>query len=281
MPLTAVVRDRRGIAIRGLTRDRFRIFDGGRLQKLSGFDGETAPERLGSAARPSAGEAAAARPAGARNAAPAAASPRPRYVALLFDDVNSERNDLAEARNAVVRFMHEELGPGDRVALFTASSSQSLGFTRDRAALARTIAEIAPHPRWSMSGISTCPRITPYDAYLIAVVHDPAAEQAKSSEAAACPGGGGGLFGGGAAAAPGRANACGLNCTFGLPDSAGDAVEMQAEATWEMERGIAQNTLAAVRFELRAPAGGYRLRVVVLDEASGALSEFNQEVRVR
>ncbi|MGH9520331.1 MAG: VWA domain-containing protein, partial [Terriglobales bacterium] len=146
--IDVVVRDRRGRAIRGLTRDSFLVLDNGKPEALTFFKARTQGARAGAAE-------------GAQlfgSAAPAVpVEGVPRYVALLFDDVNSSRNDLAEARNAAVRFVHEAFGPGDRAAVFTISGTQSLGFTRDHNALATAIARIALHPRSSNQGISACP----------------------------------------------------------------------------------------------------------------------------
>ncbi|MGH9392705.1 MAG: VWA domain-containing protein, partial [Terriglobales bacterium] len=270
VPVTVVVRDRNGKVIQGLDEKSFRVSDNGRPQTIASFQMVTAP------ARSAAQSTGAVQPSTASAAAPQAQAAR-RYVALVFDDVNSDKNDLAEARNAARRFFREQLGPADRMAVFTISNSQSLDFTSNREALASTIMQIAPHPRQSAAGIATCPRMSGYDAYLIAVVHDQGALLAKNSEAAACRGGGGGRDT--SLVQQQQLNACGLKCTFGLPPpmgSDGVPVDVMAEATWEMTRGIAEDTLAAVRDVVDYTAKQPGQRIVVL-ASSGFFSETLDE----
>src|SRR6185437_3815943 len=256
-------RDRRGNVIANLKQPNFEISDNGRPQTIATFQAVTAPGRAGAAP-------AGMAPAPAASAGAGAAGPR--YVALLFDDVNSDKNDLAEARNAAVRFLREQLGRGDRMAVFTTSSTQSLEFTSDRDALSKAIALIAPHPRQSATGLTACPRMTGYDSYLIAVLHDQGALLAKNEEAKACNG----------AALQDTSvrdqialNACGLKCTFGMPPTAGSGgvpVETIAEANWEMTRGVSSDTLAAVGDVVGYTARQPGQRIVVL-ASSGFFSE--------
>ncbi len=247
VPINVVVRDRRGVPIANLQRGRFRVFDNGKGQTISAFAVASAGGAPAVAETGRAGDNASV-----RQSVPQA-RPRARYVALLFDDVNSSRGALAEARNAAVRFVREGLGGGDRMALFTTSGDDSLGFTRDAAALAVAIARVAPHPRYSQEGISPCPRITPYQAYLISVVHDPLAYKAAAAEAAACT------------ANPDPESP--IPIFRSLQQTFGDPIHMQARATWEMARAASEDTQAAiddvVRFVGRQPGE----RIVVL--ASG------------
>ncbi len=266
VPLTVVVRDKNGKAITGLKEQRFEISDDGKPQTLTAFQAETAAVP---GAAPTAAEGRAAG-AAATGAAPAAraASVEPRYVALLFDDVNSGTQDLMEARNAAVRFLHEELGPGDRMAVFTMSGKQSLGFTRDRAALAKTIAEVSPHPRANPGAFAACPRISQFDAYQIAVLHNTAAEEAMTLAASGCTGLGG---------VQSLTNPAGLSATFGAPPPmcpgcSGMPVDTQAEAEWELTVGASRDALAAVRDVVDYTAKQPGQRIVVL-ASSGFLSE--------
>ncbi len=269
VPLTVVVRNQMGKVIRGLQESQFRLLDDGRPQTLTAFQTEAAPGAAPAAA--TATPPAATAKAGAKAVA---AAGKPRYVALLFDDVNSSLSDLMEARIAAVRFMHEEAGPGDRMAVFTTSGMQSLGFTRDRAALAKTIAEIAPHPRASGMGSNECPRMTPYDAYLIAELHDSGTESAMASEQSACAGN----YRAAVEDAPGGAlSTCGLNCTFGMPpalggNSNGMPIEAMADAVWDMTRDASQETLQVVRNVVDLTGKQPGQRIVVL-ASSGFFSE--------
>lgn len=271
VPLTAVVRDSHGKVIPGLTEDRFRLTDAGVLQKLTSFhaNNTAAP---GASAEPQPGAPALApAPAGATAAAP-------RYVALLFDDVNSSQTDLQEARNAALRFLKEQLGSSGFMALYTVSNTQTLAFTQDRAALAAAIAHISAHPRASANGLAQCPHISPYAAYLIAQLHDPGALQSANADAISC---GNQYLAQTAQDAALRASDCGLNCTFGAPPpstSSGIPVETQADATWQMTLGISQDTLATVRNAVALTAQQPGERIVVL-ASSGFLTESLEQER--
>jgi VWFA-related protein len=268
VPLTVVVRDESGKVIPGLTQDRFRLTDNGALQKLTSFHANSAA----AAAAPAPGAPATLTPAPA--AGPAAA---PRYVALLFDDVNSSQGDLQQARNAALRFLKEQLGSGGYMALYTVSNSQTLDFTQDRAALAAAIAHISAHPRASARGLAECPRITPYAAYLIAEVHDPGALQAANADAMSC---GNQALAQHAQQMALAASDCGLNCTFGAPPpntSSGIPVETQANATWQMTLGISQDTLATVRNAVALTARQPGERIVVLASSGFLTAGLEQE----
>src|ERR1039458_59194 len=93
------------------------------------------------------------------------AAARPRYVALLFDDVHTRHADMSHARVAAERFVGEALQPGDRVAIFTTSGTRAVCFARAAAMLAGAIKTLSAHPRMSEDGVAACPRITPYQAY--------------------------------------------------------------------------------------------------------------------
>ncbi|HWG37702.1 MAG TPA: VWA domain-containing protein, partial [Terriglobales bacterium] len=172
-------------------------------------------------------------------------------------------------------FLREQLGPGDRMAVFTTSSTQSLEFTSDRDALSKAIALIAPHPRQSATGLTSCPRMTGYDAYLITVLHDQGALLAKNEEAKACSG----PLQDSSVREQIALNACGLKCTFGMPPTAGSGgvpvdvpVETIAEANWELARGVSSDTLAAVGDVVGYTARQPGQRIVVL-ASSGFFSE--------
>jgi len=264
VPVSVVVRDRTGKVIAGLQEPNFQISDDGHPQTITAFQTVAAP------ARTAASTSAAPAPAAPNAVAPAAAAPR--YIALLFDDVNSDKNDLAQARNAAVRFLREQIGPGDQMAVFTASSNQSLAFTSDRDALSKTIAQIAPHPRQSATGLAPCPRLTGYDAYLIAVLHDQGALLAKNEETKACNGT---ALQDTSVRSELYLNACGLKCTFGMPPTEGSGgvpVATLAEATWDLTRGVSSDTLAAVRDVVGFTAKQPGQRIVVL-ASSGFFSE--------
>jgi VWFA-related protein len=177
-------------------------------------------------------------------------------VALLFDDVHTRHADMSHARVAAERFVREALQPGDRVAIFTTSGTRAVGFTSDAEKLAGAIKNLSAHPRMSEDGVAACPRITPYQAYLI-VSMDEAALAAALAEAHQCAGN-----------PPGGM----VDPMNPLGDPYVREVRIQAEQTWDQAKTISQGTLDTIRGavdELAKMPGG---RVLLL-ASSGFLAE--------
>jgi hypothetical protein len=127
--------------------------------------------------------------AGPESSSPAGANTTarpPRFVVLFFDDADTNTGDLTHAQIAARRFVKEALSPGDRVAIMTSSSAQSLEFTTDVAKMVETIGRLKAHLRIPESGLAACPRITPYQAFLISAKMDGMALKAAVDEAYAC-----------------------------------------------------------------------------------------------
>lgn len=114
-----VVRDSHGRAVAGLTKDNFRIQDNGKDREISSFAADSA-----NAAPPE------AKAPDAASAASPAATPRPRFIALFFDDVNTQdeqhANDLKQTREAAGHYLADALHPGVQIAIFTASGGPSI-----------------------------------------------------------------------------------------------------------------------------------------------------------
>ncbi len=219
VPLTVVVRDAHGQPIVGLARDQFHLFDDGEARPITFFQSLT--------------------PLSSQNAgqkrAPSQASQRD--IALYFDDVTTAPGDFAHTRIAAAQFV-AAMGADDRLAIFTASSTISYGLTNDRTPLLAAIAAMGLHPRASPS-ISPCPRITPYEAYLISQRRDAWATKAVLSEAAACQ-----------------------RQRYGaiLP---AEYVLGVADATWDQYRGLAIDNLSALQgvVDYLATAPGRRVLI--------------------
>jgi VWFA-related protein len=106
--LFVTVRDRQGQPVPNLTRDDFRVFEDGRLQKIEHFARDTS---------------------------------LPLSIALLLDTSGSQRNLLAAEQDAALRFLESTLRAGDEAMVVTFDLDVSLPqeFTSDRSALERAV----------------------------------------------------------------------------------------------------------------------------------------------
>jgi VWFA-related protein len=182
--IEVVVRDHQGRPVAGLRKEDFYILDRRKPQEITNFTLET-HETPANTTVPAAGSSVpSTAPA---SPSPANAPPQNRFIALYFDDLNIDTRDLKHARDAAHNFINQGLNAGDRMAVFT-SSGDALDFTGDKPALVKAIEAVRSHRRFSDLGQGMCPRITPYQAYQIAVVFDPAAVDAAKAEAQLCSG---------------------------------------------------------------------------------------------
>jgi VWFA-related protein len=156
--LDVVVTDKGGHPLTGLAREDFAVFEDGQLQTLAQF--EAYSRRLpGMPPAPSTPAVAVAA------AAEEPARPRPpRYLVLAVDDFHIEFGNLIRAQKALTRFVEEDVGPEDRVALVTMSGAVSQELTTDRALLRQAISRITPRARGGWMGV---PYISEYQAELI------------------------------------------------------------------------------------------------------------------
>lgn len=243
-----VVRDKYGRPIGGLKQGDFRVFDGGKERTISAFSVEQRAPDVALAKSKSAQPAPTPPVANPGTPPPAANLGPPRYVALFFDDQDNGINttamgDIAHARIAAERFVKEDLGPNDRVGIFTSSATLNLDFTNDVPKLIDSIHKLHSHPRVSINGGVVCPRITPYEAYLIANSLDPNALGAAVIALQQCSD----FDGGGDPTAGAMASLTGSAASGGMHSSGEVAqVKEQADETWNQARQVSENTLASV-----------------------------------
>ena len=237
VPVGVVVRDGKGQIVSGLKREDFTIYEDGKKQAASGFSVETRQSSL-----PSSGTVAA--PTVAQPDLHAQAPLRPRYVALYFDDLHTLSGDMRRVQLAAENFIRSGLGANDQIALFTASSSVTIGFTSDASKLHEAIAKLKSHARVFDSG--TCPRITPHDAYLIVNHLDPDAYNTAWAAAKQCNCDDQGNYG--------------ADC-YRIQEQ---IVMSQAQGVWEPMKELSENTLATVRGVVNYLAGKPGERVLVL-----------------
>lgn len=256
-----VVRDGRGRSIAGLKTRDFQVFDQGKERPIDSLSVETlaSPGGTGTAARRGLPDApdALLRPA-------AAGVRAPRFIALYFDDTGTNIGDLIHARIAAKRFVEEGLSPGDRVAIFTSSATHTLYFTSQKPALLAAIEKVQSHPRFSENGMSGCPRMPPYTAYLIANDLDATAVQALLDELYACSGN----------YPPDQTNKMSPNQALLPPqlDMSRQMVKGLAERTWQQVRIVSQDTLESIDGVVNnlAKMPGSRMLLLV---SSGFLAE--------
>lgn len=220
--VNVVVRDRTGRAISGLKQSDFQILDEGKPRDIVSFSVESQP-----------GSSVAATGADAARTPPAA--PRKlRFIAMFFDDLSTPAADLSFTKNAAQRLVAEGLSPADRVAVFTSSAGRiTAGYTSDKKQLTEAIGRVQEHSRFTQ--LDTCPRMTPYDAYKIAIQMDEAAIHAATVEMSVCT--------------------QGLPTATAGPRLAGKVNRLspvrseivgQAERMWDQVRVNSQNALAAI-----------------------------------
>jgi VWFA-related protein len=109
-------------------------------------------------------------------------------VALCFDDLNIDAAALKPAKAAAERFVKTGLAPGDRVAVVTTAQPQDSEFIGDVPSLVERIAKVTASRRFFEDVAPQCPRIRPFEAYLIVNHLDNQVLEAKVAEYQACGG---------------------------------------------------------------------------------------------
>ncbi|SPE40498.1 conserved hypothetical protein [Candidatus Sulfopaludibacter sp. SbA3] len=259
MDVGVVVRDAHGHVVPGLQREDFQVVDDGKERAITSFAVDTARARP----RPAAPEKGTAQP---EPSAPAPTNPQrpPRFVVLFFDDADTNTGDLTHAQIAARRFVKEGLTPGDRVAIMTSSSAHTLDFTSDTAKMVDTIGRLKAHLRVPESGLASCPRVTPYQAYLISVKMDGVALKAAVDEAYACA----------ELDPPPTLQYKGVQMNPMIQN-----VKGQADQTWDRVRVISESTLDAVDFgvEYLGKMPGTHLMVLVSSGFLAGAMERHQD----
>jgi VWFA-related protein len=238
--LEVVVRDSRGRAVSGLTKDDFAVFDSGHRRDIAQFSVQTSNAAAAYPSKTANTPPAASRKSGTLEQTPGSG----RWIGLFFDDINTSPGDLGRAKIAAKRFIIEAAQSGDRIAVFTTSGGQILQFTSNGAAVIKSMTALQSHPRMERAGLKACPRITAYEAYQI-THNDPITMQAKLVEACQCDPEG--------TCDPNfvsRVGPSGLLNPSRREDGLAPLianVRQQAQATWDQARLVSQATLDAVR----------------------------------
>lgn len=257
--LEVVVRDRKGDPVSGLTKEDFALTDSGRVREIAAFSIERTASSvplISNAPAVGAGSATKTQDSPTSNqtqtlrekAVTEPSAGQRRYIALLFDDINTSNGDLAHAKKASVRFIREALKSDDRIAVFTTSSGRMLDFTSDTTAVVKSLDVVQAHQRISPGGLAACPRITCYDAYRI-VNNDPSAMKAAMSRACNCAGDSScdiDAIPDDMLLNPASRVATSMYGGGGTLSSLISSVKAQAQQTWDMTRQASQATLDGV-----------------------------------
>jgi VWFA-related protein len=241
-----VVRDSHGKPVPHLTKDDFMLFDSGKQQEISHFSIEQ--EQVSAPAAALAPQPLPAAPV------PVVAPPA-RYIGFYFDDDNLPTSDLVFARQAAEKFVNTSMDEGDKVAVFTSSSTVTQAFTTDKQKLIAAIAQVTSHLRTASYGSGSCPHIEPYQAWQIAQnwnVHSPAFDLALA-EAIRC------------------------NCIGndpGCPPQMANLVQVQAGVVLSMADSFALNTLGVLGDVIRY-VGKMPGRRMLIMTSSGYFSMSN------
>ncbi len=187
VPVRVVVHDSDGKVVTNLTKEDFRLFQDRRPQSISHFSVETPASAAQRVVR---GEAAGASVDQPSAAAPGTLAMPTRFVALMFDDVHLNLQDLMQARLAALRFLESSVESSERVAILTTSGQTQVDFTDDRAKIHSMVTQLLPHPigGYDPSGTSQCPPMNYYEADLIQNKNDQQASAAAIADAIACSG---------------------------------------------------------------------------------------------
>jgi len=165
------VYDSKGQPTGGFTVADFVLSDNGKPQPVTVFS-----ELHGG------GAPASAAKAGDRGSPP----PQPHSVALFFDDLHLPSATLVKVREAAAKLIAAGLPPGERIGIFTDSGAVTVDFTNDTAALLAALPRVRSQEDPGNRGMTVCPVLTPYTAYVIAENLDPAVKQAAVYEAMGC-----------------------------------------------------------------------------------------------
>lgn len=161
--IDVVVTDKQGKLVRDLKRENFELLEDGKPQTISHFSVGTAG-RQATWLRPTTAKAQGK----ATDNAVAPAVNAGRYLVLAIDDLHLAPGSLLPAKQALLRFVEQQLGSDDQIALVTVSGALGMyqQFTNDREAIKRAINRLSVRERQATNP-TDIPRITPYQAELI------------------------------------------------------------------------------------------------------------------
>ncbi|MDD5544148.1 MAG: VWA domain-containing protein [Acidobacteriia bacterium] len=156
--VNATVSDKQGAPIKNLTQDDFQVLEEGVPQKISVFKIQVLPGiAVPIVTKP--GEAAAANPV----------APLARKVILFVDDYHIQFANLYRIKKAGEKFLRDNLGPEDLVALITASGQHSTELTKYHEYVLASLNSLNPNIRTTGKGnnLAECPPLFDTQAFQI------------------------------------------------------------------------------------------------------------------
>jgi VWFA-related protein len=161
--VNATVTDKNGVSVSDLTKEDFRVYDDGKPRKIQTLALESyRPVRTADTVPGTAGAPKFEEPA----------FTRPRLISLIIDDIASKTEDqYLQVTEAVKKFIADDLGPGDQIAILALSGQVAYSFSNDRQTLLEEAATVRQKLHWSPSLTSDCPSLTDLQAQRI--YHNP------------------------------------------------------------------------------------------------------------
>ena len=154
--LDVVVTDAKGAPVLDLTREDFAVLEDGKPQPVTSFE-PARPRGLSTSA-----------PTPPEPAAPVASADRPtgRQIVVVVDDLHLARDTVPPAKQALLRFVSEQISAEDEIAVVTTSSPGELqALTRNRTVVRDAIGRISS--RESAMAAARGAQMTPAQAELI------------------------------------------------------------------------------------------------------------------
>src|SRR5437588_9548759 len=146
--LDVVVTDKNGAAVRGLTKNDFELYEGGKKQLINFFEFVDATKGQRLKTGQTQGQVNANEPEPSAQG-PGAADIH-RIFAFVVDDLTIRYEDLTYLRQMLSNFVNNQMQPSDLVAIVRTVGGKGLlqQFTTDKALLRRAIASLTPvgHP---------------------------------------------------------------------------------------------------------------------------------------
>ncbi len=144
------VTDRSGKPIKGLRADQFSITDNGKAQKIALFsysDIESIETASEESTKPIVVPVDSPGPTAPGSDVVCEQIRDRRLLVLYFDLTSMQTDDLLRARDAALKFIHQQMSKADLVAVVTYGVRLSVwaDFTNDRATLEKAIARLAPN----------------------------------------------------------------------------------------------------------------------------------------